>query len=228
MGELKTYYVHRGITIYHGDCREVLRSIAPVDAVVTDPPYGEVNRASSGLRSLNKGVADVETVAVEWIAATLPKFAPSLYVWCGMQQVSALRAGFVGAGMTTRLAIWEKTNPSPMNGQHLWLSALEACVFARRSGATFRRFCASPVWRGPTRRETEHPTEKPLWLARELIDASSPSAGTVLDPFMGSGTTLRAAKDLGRRAIGIEIEERYCEIAAKRLAQEVFDFEGAA
>jgi hypothetical protein len=72
-----------------------------------------------------------------------------------------------------------------------------------------------------------HPTPLPLSLCVELISAFGQSDGPVLDPFMGSGTTLRAAKDLGRRAIGIEIEERYCEIAAKRLGQQVLDF-GAA
>jgi site-specific DNA-methyltransferase (adenine-specific) len=67
----------------------------------------------------------------------------------------------------------------------------------------------------------EHPTQKPLGIVRPLIEYSCPPDGIVLDPFMGSGTTLRAAKDLGRKAIGIEIEERYCEIAAKRMAQAV-------
>ena len=72
--------------------------------------------------------------------------------------------------------------------------------------------------------KVDHPTQKPLLVISPLIIASSKTNDIILDPFMGSGATLRAAKDLGRRAIGIEIEEKYCEIAARRLDQEVFDF----
>ena len=224
---VKPYYLDErsGIAIVCGDCREIMPSLK-ADVVVTDPPYGEVNRCDSGLRSLDKGSADVETVPIEWLAEKLPLIASTVYVFCGTEQVSALRAGFVDSGMTTRLCIWEKTNPSPMNGQHLWLSSVEACVFGRHAGATFNEYCVSPVFRGPSRTEegNGHPTAKPEWLFAKLIRASSNEGDTILDPFMGSGTTLRAAKDLGRRAIGIEIEEKYCEIAARRLAQEVLPF----
>ncbi len=84
------------------------------------------------------------------------------------------------------------------------------------------------ILRCPTVPNKVHPTEKPVPILKQLITNSSDVRATILDPFMGSGTTLRAAKDLGRNAIGIEIEEKYCEIAANRLAQEVMDFEGLA
>jgi site-specific DNA-methyltransferase (adenine-specific) len=129
--------------------------------------------------------------------------------------------------MTTRLAVWEKSNPSPMNGEHFWLSSVEVCVAAKHGGATFTEFCASPVFRGSLVQRSEHPTQKPRWLFDRLVLASTAAGDMVLDPFMGSGTALRAAKDLGRRAIGIEIEERYCEIAARRCSQETLDL-GAA
>jgi site-specific DNA-methyltransferase (adenine-specific) len=224
---MKPYYQDDAVTIYHGDCREILPLEA--DLLLTDPPYGEVNRASGGLRSLDKGVADTKTLENDELAALLVEVpATSVYIWCGTEQVSDLRRVFVDAGFTTRLAIWEKSNPSPMNGEHLWLSGLEACVFARRSGAAFNEHCRNPIWRGSSAPANEHTTPKPLWLMKRLVAASSDPGQTVLDPFMGSGTTLRAAKDLGRKAIGIELEERYCENAAERCAQEVLDLGAAA
>ena len=216
----KPYYQDGACTIYLGDCREILSELPKVDLVLTDPPYGEVNRASGGLRGLDKGAAD--NITGGELDALLSVSAKTFYVWCGIEQVSQLRRGFVAAGFTTRLGIWSKSNPSPMNGERLWLSGLECCVFARAEKATFNRHCKKPIWEGPTESETDHPTEKPIWLFKELMDASSNPGDLILDPYMGSGTTLRAAKDLGRKAIGIESdEEKYCEIAVKRLRQEV-------
>ena len=224
---MKPYYSHGGITIYHGDCRDWHGN---ADLVLTDIPYGEVNRSSGGLRVLDKGLADVETMPISDVVDVLLSPVPhTIYVFCGTEQVSPIRSGLVEADLTTRLGVWEKTNPSPMNGDVIWLSSVECCVFARREKAPFNERCASPVWRGPT--ETErwgHSTPKPRWLFDRLMLASSLPNQLVIDPFCGSGTTLVSAKNLGRRAIGIEIEERYCEIAAKRLSQEVLDFGGVA
>jgi site-specific DNA-methyltransferase (adenine-specific) len=220
--EVKPYYEDEkaGIVIYHGDCRGVLPSLNSFDLLLTDPPYNEVNRESGGLRVFDKGGADSLPFSVEWLPAT----ATSVYVWCAWEQLSDHIRWLRANEYTPRAAVWHKSNPSPMNGERMWLSGVELCAFGRRSGAYFAEHCESPVWCGPSEYNPEHTTQKPLWLFKELIGASCPPNGTVLDPFMGSGTTLRAAKDLGRKAIGIEIEERYCEIAAKRLSQEVLPF----
>ena len=218
---MKPYYDHAGIVIHHGDCRDILPELPKVDLVLTDPPYGGCNRADNGLRSLDKGAADEQTVPNGVVADMCAGHADCAYVWCGTEQVSEYRAAFVRMGFSTRICVWEKTNPSPMNGEHLWLSSLELCVFGKRNAATFNAHCESPIWRYPVQAHQQHPTQKPLRLMQTLMNASSNAGDTILDPFMGSGTTLRAAKDLGRRAVGIEIEERYCEIAAKRLEQEV-------
>jgi DNA modification methylase len=216
------YYDDGTCVIYHGDARDVLPSLSPVELVLTDPPYNVVNRADEGLRSLDRGSADSANIDVGWLVGAVARLTTgSVYVWCGSEQLSPLRAGLVTAGMSTRTCVWHKSNPSPMNGERMWLSALELCVFGRRPKAAFEPHCEAPIWFGPTEPRDDHPTAKPEWLFKRLVLASSVKGGTVLDPFMGSGTTLRAAKDLGRKAIGIELEERYCEIAARRLGQEV-------
>lgn len=211
------YYQDDLVTIYRGDCRDV--GLPTADMVLTDPPYGEVNRPTQGLRILDKGVADIETMSPSMVVELIGGLAPSHYVWCGTEQVSELRAGFVRKGFSTRLGIWEKSNPSPMNGQYLWLSAIETCVFARTKGAYFSRFCESPVWRGASVHHTKtlHPTQKPEWLFKYLIESSCPPNGLVIDPFMGVGTALVCAKQSGRRAIGVDIEEKYCAAAVERI-----------
>jgi len=202
-----------------GDCLEVMRDWPDgcVGLVLTDVPYNEVNRGSNGLRNLDKGLADA--AKFDWGVfgdmATLS--SGSVYVWCGTEQVSRIRGSLVNDGMSTRLGFWWKTNPSVLNGQHLWLSAIECCVYGKWPKAVFNRHCAAPVWCGPVEREQTHPTQKPLWLMSELILASSNEDDLILDPFCGSGTTCVAAKKLGRRYIGIDISSDYCAIARKRL-----------
>ena len=211
------------IVLVRGDCLEILPTLEPgsVDAVVTDIPYDAVNRESGGLRNLDKGRADVATFTVDEIAHHAARLGESVYVFCGTEQVSELRACLVVLGMTTRLCIWEKTNPSPMNGERLWLSAVECCVFARRPNAYFAERCSSPVWRGPVERNQVHPTQKPVWLAERITKASVPPDGQVLDFCMGSGTTGVACVRTGRRFVGVEIDEKYFAIAVERIRREL-------
>jgi DNA modification methylase len=213
-------------TLYLGDCREILPTMPKVDAVVTDPPYGGVNRESGGLRNLDKGVADIQDFNVRELANLFADLGLSVYIWCGWGQLSDFQATLVERGMSTRVAIWEKTNPSPMNGEYIWLSSLELCVFGKSAGAPFLERCASPVWRVPVERDQVHPTQKPVTLMMRQIAASAPENGTVCDPFMGSGTTGVAAMSLGRNFIGIEREPKYFDIACKRIedAQRQGDF----
>ena len=199
-----------------GDCRDILPTLDKVDAVITDIPYGEVSRHSSGLRELDKGAADIATCTIDEVLEVLA-LGESVYVWCGTEQVSELRGGLVTLGYSTRLGVWEKSNPSPMNGQHLWLSALECCVYGKRAGAYFSEFCKAPVWRGPTAEKEDHPTPKPVWLMSRQIQASVKHDGTVLDAFMGSGTTGVACMNLGCKFIGIEREPKYFDIACRRI-----------
>lgn len=214
---MQPYYQDASVTIYHGDCREVLPTLAPIDLVLTDPPYNAINRATGGLRVIDKGEADSAPIDIPSLAKAFMGLAPSVYVWCSSEQYSQWFSALLENGGTPRAAVWHKSNPSPMNGEHLWLSAVELCAFARRKGATFNEHCKHAVWEGPIARKNGHPTPKPLWLMQRIVAASSPYGGSVLDVFAGSGTTLCAAKSYGRTAVGVEMNEAYCEIAAKRV-----------
>lgn len=207
-------------TLYLGDCLEIMPTLGKVDAVVTDPPYNEVNRKSNGLRILDKGGADSAPVNVVSLAQMLCDISlGSIYVFCGTEQVSDYRRVFVKMGMSTRQGVWWKTNPPVLNGKNLWLSAVELCIYAKHPKATFNKNCVSPVWHGSLASKTEHPTEKPLWIIKDMIMASSNKIDIIFDPFMGSGTTGVACVELGRKFIGIEIDEKYFDIACERISR---------
>lgn len=208
--------------VVQGDCIDVMRTLPDgcVDAVVTDPPYNAINRATGGLRSLDKGVADSAPIDIPALTTEFWRVGrESFYVWCSAEQVSFWTLEFRALGGTTRASVWWKTNPSPMNGESLWLSALELCVFARKPKATFNLHCAHPVWREPVESgDIDHPTPKPVSLMRRQLLASMPAGGVVLDPFCGSGTTGVAAVDSGYRFIGIEIQPEYAALSSRRIA----------
>ena len=205
--------------LLHGDCLELMPTIpdGSVDMVLTDIPYGKVNRKAN-IRNLDKGIADVCEFDISDMALHLCRVCSgSIYVFCGTEQVSDLRGTFVESGLSTRLCVWEKTNPSPMNGQYLWLSSIECCVYARKSGAVFNEFCKSSVWRFPTAKSTFHPTQKPIPLLEYLIRTSTNEGATVLDNCMGSGSTGVACAETNRNFIGIEKDANYFAIAQERV-----------
>ena len=208
------------------DCLVAMRDIpaGSVDMVLTDIPYGVVNRKSGGLRKLDKGTADVMAIDTQSMLSEWGRLRPrTIYCFCGTEQVSLLRAGMVDLGYTTRLCVWEKTNPSPMNGELFWLSSVECCVFGRIKGAAFNEHCQSSVWRNPNGRSKIHPTEKPLALIKRLVSASTHENQIVLDHCTGSGTTGVACMNLNRRFIGIEKDATYYELAKKRIAEAAND-----
>lgn len=223
---VKPYVYHEepGIVLLKGDCLEILPLLEPnsVDLVLTDPPYNEVNRPSGGLRNLDKGGADSLPANIDNLLPYLITVCKgSFYMFCGSEQVSLIRAYFVNAGLSMRHGFWEKANPSPMNGEYLYLSAFENVIFAKHKGAIFNGKCIKPKWESPVPENIGHPTSKPLKIIKEMAAISSIDGHTILDPFLGSGTTAVAAKQLGRKCIGIEIEAKYLDIAIERLKQEV-------
>ena len=208
--------------IYNEDCLEGMKRIADgaVDCVCTDIPYNEVNRTDNGLRNLDKKSADIGLFDVAELTRTLcAKSKGSVYMFCGINQVSDIRRTMSECNLSTRLLIWEKTNPSPMNGDKIWLSGIECCVYGKKSGAVFNEFCKNTVFRYPSGDSNLHPTQKPLTLIRRLVLASTEMGGVVLDPFMGSGTTAVAALMEKRHFIGFETNREYFDIAQGRIDQ---------
>lgn len=208
-------------SLLQGDCFDHFYDIADgtVDLVLTDIPYGEVNRDSGGLRNLQKGAADLfDNALLENVAAQCARVTKgAAYVFCGTKQISSLVEQFAALGMTTRVGVWSKTNPSPMNGSRLWVSGLEFCVYARKPKAVHHEHCKKALWESPSGRSKVHPTEKPVPLFQRLVEASSDVGAVVLDCFMGSGTTGVACANTGCRFIGIERDETYFQIARDRI-----------
>lgn len=209
--------------IYNEDCLEGMKRIpdASVDMILTDIPYGEVNRKDNGLRKLDKSHADITTFSLDSLCSELVRIGKgSIYIFCGINQVSYLRENFSNAGLSTRIIVWEKTNPSPMNGEKLWLSGIELCVYAKKKGATFNSRCRNSVLRYPCGQSKVHPTQKPTNLFIDLIQTSSNEGDLCFDPFMGSGTTAVAAIRTKRNFIGFELQKEYFDIANKRIKDE--------
>jgi site-specific DNA-methyltransferase (adenine-specific) len=226
---MKPYYEHGGITIYHGDCREAVSVIPTVDLIVTDPPYGQ--RYQSGWTGRFGAIRgdDGETTIVDFLRPVLPRLRRMRHLYC----FGANDFGDLPICGVTEL-IWDKeiisggnlTSPWGPSHEKILFGVYEISTVARTAGrgnlaARMRKRSVLRFQRFHSVQATRHPTEKPVRLLRELIESSSMIGEIVFDPYMGSGSTLEAARIEGRKAIGIEIEERYCEIAAERLAQEV-------
>jgi DNA modification methylase len=200
------YYEQDGITIYHGDCRELIPSIPRVDAIITDPPYGIGFAAQpTKWQRLAGKLPEAWDNSPAVFASALVDLSPIVVLWGGNHFTLPSSRGWLS---------WYKPDAPPSMG-HFELA------WTNLDRVTRQISCSISQTNGE---RLGHPTQKPEAVMRWTIMQVAPEAQLILDPFMGSGTTLRAAKDLGKQAIGIEIDERYCEMAAKRLSQQIFDF----
>ena len=204
------YYQDSSVTIYHGDCRELLSEIEKGDLVISDPPYGIAFRSNHRTIKHDSITGDV-SLSQHSIRLAISMATRAAYIFCRWDQLWQLP-------VPTSLVVWIKNNWSMGDLKHEHGRQWEACAFYPKPAHQFIKRIPDVIYSDRTGNNL-HPTQKPVSLIATLISANE--GNVVLDPFMGSGTTLRAAKDLNRKAIGIEIEERYCEIAAKRMAQEV-------
>jgi site-specific DNA-methyltransferase (adenine-specific) len=193
------YFDDGTVTIYHGDCREILPMLA-YDCVVTDPPYGIgiAAQPTRGQRRAGQQAESWDDVRADDVVERLARGARPAVIWGGNYYALAPARGWL---------FWIKPDAPPsMGGAEMAWTNIDQNT---------RYISCSISSTNPER--VGHKTQKPL---RVMTWSLGFVAGAIVDPFMGSGTTLRAAKDLGRRAIGIEINERYCEIAARRMSQQ--------
>ena len=233
---MKPYYQDDAVTIYHGDAREVLPSIdLDFDIVVTDPPYSSGGYQEAGKASGSIGTRSDEVIALDNLSTRGYqrlmrevlrgcRQAEELYLFTDWRMWVYTFDAIEDAGWRVRsMLVWDKGTPGMGMG---WRNQHELIAFGKRSG--FERVGGRPavgnVLRTSRTGNKWHPTEKPVELVARLLGNSAGEA--VLDPFMGSGTTLVAAKAAGKRAIGIEMEERWCDAAASRCSQEVLGLVG--
>ena len=210
---MNPYYENGGVTIYHGDCREILPALS-YDAIVSDAPYGvgvEYDTFSDTASNVASLAGDVSPFILQAKRAALFTGVPQMWMWPTPKWVLC----WSYAPATNEFSPWgyAQWQPVLVYGKDPYLAK---CLGPRPTVYTN----STP----PDRRGNDHPCPKPEPVMRWVVERTTDEADVIVDPFMGSGTTLRSAKDCGRRAIGIDLSERYCEIAANRLAQGVLDF----
>ena len=216
------------IELLQGDCMELMDNIPneSIDLVLTDIPYNVVNRKDNGLRKLDKENADVLTFdLINFLNQLYDKTKSTIIIFCGKEQVSIIHSYFndkqkKGKG-TVRQLIWEKSNPSPMNGQHIYLSGVENAIWFKKRGGTFNAHCKNTVFKYPIGRSKLHPTEKNHLLLQELILDNSNENDLILDPCMGSGSTGVVALQNNRNFLGMELDENYFNIAENRIYKQL-------
>lgn len=229
-----TYYDQDGVTIYHGDCMDVLPSLSGVDLIVTSPPYNLQQPGGTSFVALDNGYGSHDDNMdhadyVSWQNSVLSQ------CWTALSSQGAifynhkprphlehgLKLPFelVPSHIPIRQVItWDRT-AGHIHRTSMFVPSYEWILLLAKPEWRLTRPSINDVWRVPFDTKNDHPAPFPLGIPRRCIEPTS--AEVVLDPFMGSGTTLVAARELGRQAIGIEIEERFCEMAVNRLAQGV-------
>lgn len=224
---MKPYYDEGGIQIFLGDCREVLPTLDTVDLLLTDCPYGIAYATSWRLRRDKLSVPITNDTNLDVVAEAWPLAMDRLandrhwYAFASPRQIANAAVVFEGY---KHILAWDKGDRGTVGDLECGFGEAWEAVFYGMKGrrplnGKRPRTVIRYDWSGAM--DPVHPTVKPVPLIQRMIAWSTMPDEVVLDPFMGSGTTLRAAKDMGRRAIGIEVEEKYCEAAASRLSQGV-------
>lgn len=210
------YYDEAGIVIYHSPCELVLPGLAPVDLLLTDPPYG-IGEAAGRNKSRTKLAVAKDYGNSEWDNAPPPRWLLEQAIGKATNAI-VFGGNYYGLPAGSCWLVWDKDNGDSdfADCELAWTNLRKA---VRRTRYRWQGMLQEHM--GADKEPRFHPTQKPLAVMQWALQQAPPEVRTVLDPWMGSGTTLVAAKLAGLSAIGIEREERYCEVAVKRLAQGV-------
>jgi site-specific DNA-methyltransferase (adenine-specific) len=226
------YYRDECVTLYHGDALELVTALPSADVLILDPPFFMPAQHYAARSEWPKAWGDT-AILRRWWAGVLERFClrlrptGSAFVFCDDESYSVFYPECYTRFRDLSALVWNK-NRIGMGTP--WRHSYEFILHGRQAAAKWRGSSAEPdvlTFAPVASAERDHPVSKPQALLSKLMRVVTDPGDLVVDPFMGSGSTLLAAKNLGRRAIGIEIEERYCETAAKRLRQEVLTFEPA-
>lgn len=219
--------------IYLGDCYELIKQIPDksIDLIYTDIPYlmeqGGFSQNEMGFR-LRKKVKELHEIMNGINFSILDEFCRVskniyIYIWCSIRQINDLMAYFKDKNCRCNILVWCKTNPTPMTND-MWLPDIEYCLCFKGKGAPRYNdgYAIKHKWyvsgaNVEDKNNYEHPTIKPLELVKRHLKHSTNEGDIVLDPFCGSGTTLKACQELNRQYIGFEINEKYYNIAKDRL-----------
>lgn len=227
---MKPYYEDGTATIYHGDCLDVLPQLPRhfANVILSDPPFFMPAEQYAGRKAWSRTWGDTSIMRGWWSAvldAILPALVPSghFLTFCDDESYAVFFPLVYARFPNLASLVWDKGVPGLGTA---WRHSHELIIAARGTGAHWTGGAKRDVLRHAPVPSAErlHPVDKPVPLLSDLIMPACPDGGVVLDAFLGGGSTLVAAKNIGRKAIGIEIEERYCEIAARRLRQDVLAF----
>jgi len=216
---MKHFYQDKYITIYHGDCRDILPSLEPVDLVLTDPPYGmEYHSGHYKYGNPHQPILNDSSYPVDLLQPFRSIASKAVLLFARWETLKDIP-------LPDSVIVWVKNNWTAGDLNHEYARQWEAILFYKGANHKFYNGRPSDVIYCDRIPPTTHPTEKPVELINKLIIQNTDVNDIVLDPFLGSGTTCFCAKKLNRRSIGIEISEKYCEVAAKRCMQEAFEFD---
>jgi site-specific DNA-methyltransferase (adenine-specific) len=221
------YYADDAVTLWHGDCREILPTLRAqsVDLILTDPPFFMPATHYQSRTQWQRSWSDTSVLAMFWstildLAIPLLRATGHFVTFCNGDSYPVFYPEMYRRFDALKCLVWDK---GAIGMGRIWRNRHELLIAARWETSTFKEsggsrpdVLAAKVIPSSDR---THPVEKPTRLLAQIIEPTTPTGGLILDPFMATGSTILAARMANRRAIGIEGEERYCEIAARRLSQ---------